>query len=48
MMMAITMLVQKFEFKFAEGFDWKGWPDRHIDMFVTFSDPLRVKVESRS
>ncbi|KAL0062615.1 hypothetical protein AAF712_010549 [Marasmius tenuissimus] len=48
MMMVITMLVQKFEFRFAEGFDWRRWGNEHIDVFVTMNEPLRVNVKPRS
>ncbi|KAL0062590.1 hypothetical protein AAF712_010524 [Marasmius tenuissimus] len=48
MLMVITMLVQRFEFEFAEGFDWKEWPNQQIDVLVTLTEPLRVNVKARS
>ncbi|KAL0564287.1 hypothetical protein V5O48_017762 [Marasmius crinis-equi] len=47
MTMVITMLMQRFDFEFAKGFNWKEWPDRKIDTFVSFSEPLKVVLKSR-
>ncbi|KAL0576544.1 hypothetical protein V5O48_005436 [Marasmius crinis-equi] len=47
MMMVITMLVQKFEFEFGKGFNWKEWPSQKIDAFVSQSEPLKVVVKPR-
>ncbi|KAG7090507.1 hypothetical protein E1B28_009620 [Marasmius oreades] len=47
MMMAVTTLIQKFDFEFAKDFVWKGWPARTRDAFVSLSDPLDVVIRSR-
>ncbi|KAF9255163.1 cytochrome P450 [Marasmius fiardii PR-910] len=47
MVMVLITLIQRFEFEFAKGFDWKGWPDRKRDAFVSLSGPLQVGIRSR-
>ena len=47
MVMVLTTLIQKFDFEFAKGFDWKRWPEEKIDMFTTKSEPLRVVTKLR-
>ncbi|KAL0566743.1 hypothetical protein V5O48_015261 [Marasmius crinis-equi] len=45
--MVIIMLIQRFLFEFAEGFDWKEWPAKKRDAFATISEPLEVTLKAR-
>ncbi|KAK1221394.1 hypothetical protein PQX77_015801 [Marasmius sp. AFHP31] len=47
MMMVLPTLIQRFHFKFAERFEWKEWPEKKVDAFLTTNDPLKVVVEPR-
>ncbi|KAK1221384.1 hypothetical protein PQX77_015791 [Marasmius sp. AFHP31] len=47
MMMVLTMLIQRYHFEFAEGFEWKKWPERKVDAFLTINAPLKVFMKSR-
>ncbi|KAJ8079726.1 hypothetical protein PM082_016548 [Marasmius tenuissimus] len=47
MMMVLTMLVQRFDFTFAEGFEWQEWPAKKLDFQLTRSEPLKVVVKPR-
>ncbi|KAK7037631.1 hypothetical protein VNI00_010847 [Paramarasmius palmivorus] len=47
MMMVISLLMQKFEFRFKEGFEWQSWPDRIEDYFVALRGPLEIEVRAR-
>ncbi|KAL0057169.1 hypothetical protein AAF712_016197, partial [Marasmius tenuissimus] len=47
MMMVLTTLIQRFHFRFAEGFGLREWPEKKVDAFLTNNDPLKVIVEPR-
>ncbi|KAL0070487.1 hypothetical protein AAF712_002319 [Marasmius tenuissimus] len=47
MMMVLTMLLQKFDFEFAQGFDWEESPHWKIDVSVTKSEPLNAVTRPR-
>ncbi|KAK1231866.1 hypothetical protein PQX77_005003 [Marasmius sp. AFHP31] len=47
MMMVLIMLIQKFDFEFAPGFDWKDWPEKKVDVLATRDAPLQVVVKPR-
>ncbi|KAK1224563.1 hypothetical protein PQX77_012542 [Marasmius sp. AFHP31] len=47
MMMLLTMLIQRFHFEFAKGFEWKEWPEKKVDAFLTINGPLKVIVKSK-
>ncbi|KAL0057455.1 hypothetical protein AAF712_015905 [Marasmius tenuissimus] len=47
MMMILTMLIQKFDFAWAEGFEREEWVGRKVDAFLTVNGPLKVVVRSR-
>lgn len=47
MVMVISTLVRTFDMEFAEGFDWKGWPDTLHDYFVSGRGPLVVQLQRR-
>ncbi|KAL0060256.1 hypothetical protein AAF712_012966 [Marasmius tenuissimus] len=47
MTMVLTVLIQKFHFRFVEGFEWKEWPGKKVDAFLTDNGPLKVTVEPR-
>ncbi|EEB98995.1 hypothetical protein MPER_01397, partial [Moniliophthora perniciosa FA553] len=40
MMMVISLLMQKFEFKFKEGFEWENWSEKAEDYFVMLRAPF--------
>ena len=45
--MVVSALVQKFDFSFAEGFDWRAWPRSLLDYFVLSRGPLLVTLRKR-
>jgi len=45
--MVASLLIRELEFGFAEGFDWKEWPGRLKDYWVTVRGELRVDVRVR-
>ncbi|KAK1217752.1 hypothetical protein PQX77_019594 [Marasmius sp. AFHP31] len=47
MMTVGTMLLQRFDFEFADGFDRRAWRDTKLDIFVSKSGPLKVKITPR-
>ncbi|KAL0057221.1 hypothetical protein AAF712_016146 [Marasmius tenuissimus] len=47
MMMILTMLIQRFDFAFAEGFEWEEWVAKKVDAFLTENGPLKVVVRSK-
>ncbi|PIL33443.1 cytochrome P450 [Ganoderma sinense ZZ0214-1] len=47
MRMVVSLLVQKFEFAFAEGFDREGWLGTVHDHLVSTRGPLMVRVTER-
>ncbi|EKM52485.1 uncharacterized protein PHACADRAFT_198544 [Phanerochaete carnosa HHB-10118-sp] len=47
MTMVVSLLVQKFEFTFADGFDWQAWPDTLRDYFILTRGPLLVTLRER-
>lgn len=47
MMTIVSLLIQKFELRFAQGFDHEGWPDRLLDYLVTVRSPLMVELTPR-
>ncbi|ESK88155.1 cytochrome p450 [Moniliophthora roreri MCA 2997] len=47
MMMVISLLMQKYEFRFKEGFEWEDWPEKAKDYFVALRAPLEVDVRAR-
>ncbi|KAJ8091955.1 hypothetical protein PM082_024190 [Marasmius tenuissimus] len=48
MMMVLTMLIQRFQFEFVPGFQWKEWPGRKVDAFATRNAPLKVVIKPRA
>jgi len=46
-MMVMSLLLHTFEFKFANGFDWKSWPQKLKSYFVTIRPPLKVVITRR-
>lgn len=44
MMTIVSLLMQKFELRFAEGFDHEGWQGRLLDYMVTVRSPLLVEL----
>ena len=47
MLMIMSMLVQTFDMRFADGFDWARWPASYQDYFVSSRGPLLVKLTPR-
>ncbi|KAL0574519.1 hypothetical protein V5O48_007434 [Marasmius crinis-equi] len=47
MMMAICLLLQRFQFRFAEGFEWETWLEQIRDYFVALRAPLDVEITRR-
>ena len=47
MLMLVSLLLQRFQFRFAEGFDADEWPRTVRDHFVTTRGPLMVTVSAR-
>ncbi|KAK7034585.1 hypothetical protein VNI00_012216 [Paramarasmius palmivorus] len=48
MTMTISLLMQKLDFKFADGFDWENWPKKLKDYFVYSREPLMITATTRS
>lgn len=48
MMMTISLLMQKLDFRFADGFDWEAWPRKLKDYFVYSREPLMVMATPRA
>ncbi|KAJ3844315.1 high nitrogen upregulated cytochrome P450 monooxygenase 2 [Lentinula raphanica] len=42
MLMAISSMMQRFEFTFAKEFDWEHWPKTMEDFFTTSRGPMKV------
>lgn len=47
MMMVMSILLQTFDFRFADGFDWEKWPERLTTFFVTIRPPIEVSITRR-
>ncbi|KAJ3781343.1 cytochrome P450 [Lentinula aff. detonsa] len=47
MIMVMSLLLQTFDFRFADGFDWKNWTKRLTTFFVTIRPPIEVSITRR-
>jgi cytochrome P450 len=47
LMMIMSLLLQNFDFRFADGFDWESWPRKLKSFFVTIRPPIKVVVTRR-
>lgn len=45
--MVMSLLLKKFEMRFAEGFDEDAWPGTLHDYFVSARGPLMVRLRMR-
>lgn len=45
--MVISLLLRKFELRFAEGFDVEAWPGTLHDYFVSARGPLLIRLQTR-
>ncbi|KAJ4483590.1 cytochrome P450 [Lentinula aciculospora] len=47
MLMVISLMIQRFDFNFAKGFDSERWPETMKDFFATSRGPLKVVARTR-
>ncbi|KAF9254840.1 cytochrome P450 [Marasmius fiardii PR-910] len=45
--LVLALLMKRFRFRFAAGFDWERWPAGLRDFFVVHRDPLYVDIVAR-
>lgn len=45
--MVASLLLQRFEMRFADGFEWEKWPETLHDYLVSARGPLMVTVKTR-
>ncbi|KAF5391057.1 hypothetical protein D9757_003983 [Collybiopsis confluens] len=46
-MMIMSLLLQNFDFRFADGYDWESWPRDLKSYFVTIRPPIQIAITKR-
>ncbi|KIK57400.1 hypothetical protein GYMLUDRAFT_46274 [Collybiopsis luxurians FD-317 M1] len=46
-MMIMSLLLQNFDFRFADGYDWQSWPQNLKSYFITIRPQMQVVITKR-